>query len=136
MPQPPTLKITEVFSSIQGEGLRQGQPTLFVRLTGCNLECDFCDTKYAWKGGEKLKINQILKKMKKEHEEFPAQWVCITGGEPLIQDLEALTEELKQMGMKIQIETNATRYQDLNVDWYTISPKSPDYFYQPEFRDK
>jgi len=133
MPLPHTLKITEIFSSFQGEGLRQGEPTLFIRLTGCNLKCDFCDTKYAWKGGENLSIDEIIKKIKKEQKEFPASWVCITGGEPLIQDLKALTEELKKMGMNIQIETNATQYQDLNVDWYTVSPKPPDYFFQPEY---
>jgi len=133
MPLPHTLKITEIFSSFQGEGLRQGEPTLFIRLTGCNLKCDFCDTKYAWKGGEHLRIDEIIKRVKKEQKEFPAPWVCITGGEPLIQDLKALTEELKKMGMNIQIETNATQYQDLNVDWYTLSPKPPDYFFQPEY---
>ncbi|MGM0466853.1 MAG: 7-carboxy-7-deazaguanine synthase QueE [Acidobacteriota bacterium] len=136
MPQPHTLKITEIFSSVQGEGLRQGEPTLFIRLTGCNLRCDFCDTKYAWEGGEELEISQILNKVKKEHEKFPSQWVCITGGEPLIQDLKKLTGGLKKMGMKIQVETNATQYQDLPVDWYTLSPKPPDYFFQAEYTEK
>jgi 7-carboxy-7-deazaguanine synthase len=136
MPQPPFLKITEIFSSIQGEGLRQGEPTLFIRLTGCNLKCDFCDTKYAWKGGEKLGVDEIIKRLENEQKKFPAQWVCITGGEPLIQDLNALTKALKKKGAKIQIETNATQYQDLNVDWYTISPKPPDYFFQSEYKEK
>ncbi|MFW6140113.1 MAG: 7-carboxy-7-deazaguanine synthase QueE [Acidobacteriota bacterium] len=136
MPQPHTLKITEIFSSVQGEGLRQGEPTLFVRLTGCNLRCDFCDTKYAWEGGEKLSVEEIIKRVKRERQKFPAPWVCITGGEPLIQDLKGITEALKKMGMKIQIETNATHYQDLNVDWYTLSPKPPDYFFQSEYKKK
>ena len=136
MPQPHTLKTTEIFSSVQGEGLRQGELTLFIRLTGCNLKCHFCDTKYAWKGGENLKIEQILNKVKIEQKKLPAQWVCITGGEPLIQDLKGITEALKKMGMKIQIETNATQYQDLPVDWYTISPKPPDYFFQSEYTEK
>jgi len=100
------------------------------------LKCHFCDTKYAWKGGENLKIEQILNKVKIEQKKLPAQWVCITGGEPLIQDLKELTEALKKMGMKIQIETNATQYQDLPVDWYTISPKPPDYFFQSEYTEK
>ena len=54
MPQPPTLKISEIFPSIQGEGLRQGEPTIFVRFAGCNLRCTFCDTKYAWTGRPKI----------------------------------------------------------------------------------
>jgi 7-carboxy-7-deazaguanine synthase len=62
--------------------------------------------------------------------------VCITGGEPLIQNLKGITEALKKMGMKIQIETNATQYQDLPVDWYTISPKPPDYFFQSNYKEK
>jgi len=133
MPQPHTLKITEIFSSIQGEGLRLGEPTLFIRLTGCNLKCHFCDTKYAWEGGENLRVEQILNRVKKEQKKFPSQWVCITGGEPLIQDLKTLAEALKKIGMKIQIETNATQYQELHVDWYTLSPKPPDNFFQPEY---
>jgi organic radical activating enzyme len=136
MPQPLILKITDIFFSVQGEGLRQGEPTLFIRLTGCNLKCDFCDTKHAWDGGEKLSVDQIIRRVNNEKMRFPVEWVCLTGGEPLLQDVEALTERLKQMGMKIQIETNATRYLDLNVNWYTISPKPPDYFYQPEYTQK
>lgn len=135
MPQPHILKTTEIFSSIQGEGLRQGEPTLFIRLTGCNLRCDFCDTKYAWEGGERLRVEEIIKRIKTEKQEFPAPWVCLTGGEPLIQDLKPLTEAIKILGMKIQIETNATQYQKLNVDWYTLSPKPPDYFFQPEYKE-
>jgi len=136
MPQPHTLKISEIFASVQGEGLRQGEATLFVRLAGCNLKCDFCDTKYAWKGGENLDIEQILSRIEQESKRLPADWVCLTGGEPLMQDLRGLSERLKEMGMKIQIETNATFYQDLSVDWYTVSPKPPDYFFQPEYREK
>jgi len=136
MPQPHTLKISEIFASVQGEGLRQGEATLFVRLTGCNLKCDFCDTKYAWKGGENLDTEQICSRIEKESRQMPADWVCLTGGEPLIQDVRELTERLKEIGMKIQIETNATLYQDLSVDWYTVSPKPPDYFFQPEYREK
>jgi len=136
MPQPHTLKISEIFASVQGEGLRQGEATLFVRLAGCNLKCDFCDTKYAWKGGEGLDTEQICSRIEKESRQMPADWVCLTGGEPLIQDVRELTERLKEIGMKIQIETNATLYQDLPVDWYTVSPKPPDYFFQPEYREK
>jgi 7-carboxy-7-deazaguanine synthase len=136
MPQPPTLKICEIFPSIQGEGLRQGEPTLFIRLSGCNLRCSFCDTKYAWKEGQEMTVESVLKKIQKLHAAFPAQWVCITGGEPLLQNCRDLTESLKKENFKIQVETNATVFQQMKVDWYTLSPKPPQYFYRPEYLKK
>ena len=84
MPQPPTLKIVEIFPSIQGEGLRQGEPTVFIRLSGCNLKCSFCDTKYAWKGGREFTAGEILDEVRKIRRRFPASWVSLTGGEPLL----------------------------------------------------
>lgn len=136
MPQPPTLKITEIFSSVQGEGLRQGEPTLFIRLTGCNLQCDFCDTQYAWEGGEDMSVGGILEKMEEVRQDFPSQWVCLTGGEPFLQDVGNLVQEIKKRGFKVQVETNGTIFQDLSVDWYSVSPKPPDYFFQPEYKNR
>lgn len=136
MPQPPTLKISEIFSSIQGEGLRQGEPTLFIRLSGCNLKCAFCDTKYAWRTAQEMTVDAILDKIRTLRASLPSRWVCLTGGEPLLQDLEGLTNALKKENMLVQLETNATTYQDLEVDWYTLSPKPPDYFYRPEYLKK
>ena len=132
MPQPPILKVSEIFASVQGEGLRQGEPTLFIRLTGCNLRCDFCDTKYAWEGGDDISVLQIMEQVRQQHKEFPADWVCITGGEPLLQDIRELAQKLKGEDLKIQIETNGTRFQKLPVDWYTVSPKPDNYFVHPE----
>ena len=129
MPQPLILKIAEIFPSIQGEGLRQGEPTIFVRLSGCNLNCSFCDTKYAWKQGKEYSINQILDEISRIKTEFPARWICLTGGEPLLQDISSLIQRLKKENFKIQVETNATNYQNLPVDWYTISPKPEKYFF-------
>ncbi len=136
MHQPPTLKINEIFPSIQGEGVRLGKPTLFIRLSGCNLKCDFCDTKFAWHTGQEMSIESILKKLKKMHTTFPTEWVCLTGGEPLYQNIGRLVQQLKAEDLKIQVETNATIYRRIGVDWYTISPKPPDYFYQPEYIKK
>ena len=96
MPQPPILKVSEIFASIQGEGLRQGEPTIFVRLTGCNLRCDFCDTKYSWEGGDDISVQQVIEQVKHRHKEFPADWVCITGGEPLLQDIRELAQKIKR----------------------------------------
>ncbi len=136
MPQRHILKITEIFSSVQGEGLRQGEPTIFIRLSGCNLKCSFCDTKYAWEEGQQYSVDQVLEEVRKIRQSFPAQWICITGGEPLLQDIDGLTRALKKEGLKIQVETNATLYRTLPVDWYSISPKPDRYTYRPEYREK
>lgn len=136
MPQPRILRITEIFPSIQGEGLRQGEATLFVRLSGCNLKCSFCDTKYAWREGQEYSISQILEEIKKLGTRFPARWVCLTGGEPLVQDVGELVRSLKREGFKVQLETNAILYRPLPVDWYSISPKPEEYGCRPEYREK
>ena len=134
IPQRHILKITEIFPSIQGEGLRQGEATIFIRLTGCNLRCSFCDTKYAWKDGREIPVGQIIEKVKNIRKRLPADWVCITGGEPLLQDIRELVEILRDESLKIQVETNGTIKPSLSVDWYSISPKPEKYFYQPEYR--
>jgi 7-carboxy-7-deazaguanine synthase len=130
----PTLRIAEVFPSVQGEGLRLGEPTLFVRLAGCNLRCAFCDTKDAWKGGTLRARDSVVAEVRKLRLDFPADWVCLTGGEPLLQDISGLVRDLKKEGLKVQVETNGTVDRLLPVDWYTVSPKPKDYFYQMRFR--
>ncbi len=132
MPQPPILKIHEVFASLQGEGLRQGEPTLFVRFSGCNLRCRFCDTSTAWEGGEDWDEDEILVQLDRLYSEWPARWVCLTGGEPLLQDLTGLCRKLKDRGFQIQIETNGSRAPQSPVDWFTVSPKPPDYAVHPD----
>jgi len=136
MPQPPTLKISEIFSSIQGEGLRQGEPTIFVRFAGCNLRCSFCDTRSAWRGGRPYSAAQAAEKVRRLRERSPARWVCLTGGEPLLQDLKELVQLLKRGKFKVQVETNATRYAPLPFDWITISPKPRKYTFAPEYRKR
>ena len=136
MPRLPTLKIIEIFASLQGEGLRQGEPTVFIRFSGCNLKCSFCDTRYAWNGGRELTPFQALREIHKIRNRYPADWVCLTGGEPLLQDVSGLVKDLRQEGLKIQVETNATLYRPLTVDWYTVSPKPPRYSFRPEYRKR
>jgi len=136
MPQPHILRIAEIFPSVQGEGLRQGEPTLFIRLSGCNLRCSFCDTKYAWEKGKGYTQDKVLEKIKELHRRFSVRWVCLTGGEPLLQDIGPLVKRLKKEGFKIQLETNASLYSSLPVDWYSISPKPEKYFFQPQYRKK
>lgn len=134
MPQPPTLKIAEIFASIQGEGLRQGEPTIFVRLAGCHLRCPFCDTKRAWTGGRKMPIARIADRVARLRKSQPAEWIVLTGGEPLLQDVGPLARLLKSDAWKIQVETNGVFYRRLPVDWYSVSPKPPDYVFHPEYR--
>ncbi len=135
MPQPHTLKISEIFYSLQGEGLRQGEPTVFIRLSGCNLKCDFCDTQYAWDDGRDLSLDQICTEVQDIKRLRFAQWICLTGGEPLFQDITSLTRRLKTDKWKIQVETNGIFYQSLPVDWYTVSPKPEKYFVHSKYTD-
>lgn len=136
MRRPPTLKTFEVFASVQGEGLRQGEPTIFVRLAGCNLRCSFCDTKRAWGRGRLQTVGEVAESVRLLRRDFPARWVCITGGEPLRQDIGPLIRELRKDGLSIQVETNGTFDPRPAADWYTVSPKPPSYAFRHGFRKK
>jgi 7-carboxy-7-deazaguanine synthase len=133
MRRPPTLKTIEIFASVQGEGLRQGEPTIFVRLAGCNRRCRFCDTKSAWRAGRETTIDDIVGTVFRLQEGLPAAWVCLTGGEPLAQDVRPLVDLLHEEGFLVQIETNGTFPPDRRADWQTVSPKPPDYDVHPGF---
>jgi len=133
MRRPPTLKTTEIFASVQGEGLRQGEPTIFVRLAGCNRRCGFCDTKKAWRGGREMPVEKIVDEVGRLRRGVPAAWVCLTGGEPLAQDVRSLVLRLHEEGLKVQIETNGTFPPDPRADWHTVSPKPPDFDVHPGF---
>ena len=98
-----TLRVTEIFYSIQGESTKTGLPTIFIRLTGCPLRCIYCDTEYAFTGGENLKISEIMQTIKSS----PSQHICITGGEPLAQpNVHILMNELAQLDYDISLETS------------------------------
>ncbi len=77
----PTVRLSEIFFSLQGEAARSGLPTVFVRLTGCPLRCTWCDTEYAFTGGTTTPIEKVLTEVAR----FPTRYVCVTGGEPLAQ---------------------------------------------------
>jgi len=134
MPRPHTLKIAETFASFQGEGGRQGEPTIFVRLAGCNLACAFCDTQYARRGGRPVPISGIVARVERLKKRFPAGWVCFTGGEPMLQDIGPLAAVLKKAGFRVQIETNGTIFRPVAADRITVSPKPPGYTVHPSFR--
>ena len=108
------IKINEIFYSIQGEGVYQGVPTIFIRFQGCNLltHCVWCDTSYAWDGseGEDMEVSQIVDKCVELRPQTYRAWVCITGGEPLAQpeELLALVKKLKQYGFRVEVETNGS----------------------------
>ena len=136
MRRPPTLKTIEIFASVQGEGLRQGEPTIFVRLAGCNLRCGFCDTKKAWHGGRELSVEKIVEEVGRLRNDDPTTWVCLTGGEPLAQNVRPLILRLHAGGFRVQIETNGTFPPALLADWHSVSPKPPDYAVHPGFRKR
>jgi 7-carboxy-7-deazaguanine synthase len=97
------LKITEIFYSLQGEADTAGVPTAFVRLTGCPLRCQYCDTAYAFYGGEWWDAERILVRIK----EFGTRYVCVTGGEPLAQKgCVAFLTQLCDAGLRVSLETS------------------------------
>lgn len=116
------MRISEIFYSIQGEGRLVGMPSVFIRTSGCNLRCDWCDTPYAsWKPeGKNRNLAQILGEVEKHR----ARYAVITGGEPLLaSDIDALALELKNRGHHITIETAATIYKPVVCDLMSMSPK-------------
>lgn len=98
-----SLRITEIFYSLQGESNTVGFPTVFIRLTGCPLRCGYCDTAYAFNGGEKQTLPQIMSQVKR----YATPYVTVTGGEPLAQPAcQALMVELLDAGFQVSLETS------------------------------
>lgn len=95
------LRVSEVFYSIQGEGASCGRATAFIRLGGCTLGCQWCDTKYAWHGGETWDVERLVAAVAA----FPARRVVVTGGEPFEQEIAGLLRALREAGLTIEIET-------------------------------
>jgi 7-carboxy-7-deazaguanine synthase len=97
------MRVTEIFFSIQGEGTRAGRPCVFVRFTGCDLRCVYCDTAYAFHGGREMSRPEILAEVARH----PARLVLLTGGEPLLQaELAALAQDLLDRGHEVTVETH------------------------------
>jgi len=100
------VQVTEIFRSIQGESTYTGLPCVFVRLTGCNLRCTWCDSEYTFTGGEKMTVEEVLNKVRT----WPERLVEVTGGEPLLQkDVYPLMEGLLAAGYRVLLETSGER---------------------------
>jgi 7-carboxy-7-deazaguanine synthase len=116
------MKISELFHSIQGEGKLMGVPSAFVRVSGCNLRCAWCDTPYAsWNpDGQEMDIPTVVQRVRA----FGAKHIVITGGEPLIMpEIEELVTLLKEASCHVTVETAGTIYKRLKLDLASISPK-------------
>ncbi len=111
------MLVNEIFYSLQGEGFHTGTPAVFVRLSGCNLNCPFCDTDHM--EGKEMNEGEIVEEVSRH----PASLVVMTGGEPALQLTESLVDLLHWLGKIVAVETNGTCILPRNVDWITLSPK-------------
>lgn len=112
-------KINEIFYSLQGEGHHTGYPSVFIRFSGCNLQCPFCDTRH--NEGVAMSDTDIIRAINL----YKADWVVLTGGEPSLHIDADFIRLIKQAtGKKIAIETNGTRELPEGIDWVTVSPKT------------
>jgi len=116
-----TLPVMEHFYTIQGEGYHQGRAAYFIRLGGCDVGCVWCDVKESWDASKHplLKIEDLVTAVKKT----PAELVVITGGEPLMHNLDELTDQLQEAGFKTNIETSGSHPLSGLWDWICLSPK-------------
>lgn len=110
-------QIYEIFYSLQGEGFHVGKAAVFIRFSGCNLSCDFCDTIH--ENGTWMDLEKIIEKIRA----YPTRLVILTGGEPGLWVDDMLIKRLHQEGYYISIETNGTRVLPEGIDWITCSPK-------------
>jgi 7-carboxy-7-deazaguanine synthase len=116
-----TLPVMEHFYTLQGEGFHQGKAAYFIRLAGCDVGCVWCDVKDSW-NVEKHPLHQI-EDLVQEVKKTPAGIVVITGGEPLMHNLDQLTKQLKSAGLKTHIETSGAYPLSGQCDWICLSPK-------------
>nr|WP_249066907.1 7-carboxy-7-deazaguanine synthase QueE [Halalkalibaculum roseum] len=115
------LPLMEDFYTIQGEGAHTGRPAYFIRTAGCDVNCWWCDVQESWDESKhpEVKVGDIVKRAK----ESGAEFAVITGGEPLLHDLDPLTMRLKQEGLQTHIETSGSSPLSGYLDWITLSPK-------------
>ena len=114
-------RVNEIFYSLQGEGMRAGEPSVFVRFSGCNLRCPWCDT--VFDTYTLMMADDISREVTRLNGNSVATWVVLTGGEPLLQVDDNLIDTLHQAGYKVAVETNGTVVPPPSVDRITCSPK-------------
>ncbi len=115
-----SLKVNEIFYSLQGEGPLTGTAAVFLRLAGCSMGCSFCDTQYAAAQGTDMPLPDIIAAL----EQYPCRNVIITGGEPTEQNFAPLAHALKRRGWTVQMESNGAQDADVsNIDFLVVSPK-------------
>ena len=112
------LKINDIFYTVQGEGSYVGTPAIFIRLSDCNLACNFCDTEFLT--GIQMTEEEIIKKISA----YDCDFIVLTGGEPSMQNINILCELLKEKGYYITIETNGMFQLPPEINWICLSPKS------------
>lgn len=113
------MRVNEIFYSLQGEGYNTGRAAVFVRLSGCNLKCPFCDTDFAQYTD--MTEAQVVEEICKISDS--CRFVVLTGGEPTLQNTNLLIEMLHMRDYKVAMETNGTRLAPYHADWITVSPK-------------
>jgi organic radical activating enzyme len=125
-----TLKINEIFYSIQGEGARAGEPSLFVRLTGCDLACGFCDTEF--ESGKDMTLPELAGHLQAP-EHGGCKWIVWTGGEPMLQLDEFTIGFFHNHGFKQAIESNGNHPIPRSLDWIVVSPKVAEHVLKRNF---
>lgn len=113
------MRVNEIFYSLQGEGYWTGTPAVFIRFSGCNLKCPFCDTNH------QPYVEMTEEEIMNEVSRYPADLVVITGGEPALQLNNKMIELLHNAEKTVAVETNGTKELPKWVDWVTVSPKEP-----------
>jgi organic radical activating enzyme len=123
-----SLKVNEIFYSIQGEGARAGEPSIFVRLSGCDLKCSFCDTEFA--SGKEMTLEQLANELKAYGR---CKWIVWTGGEPMLQLNDDVISYFHSRGYKQSIESNGNHPIPRSLDWIVVSPKVAEHVLKRHF---
>lgn len=123
------MKINEIFYSIQGEGYRYGEASIFIRLSDCDQACGFCDTEF--ESGKEMSDEELLKYIS----QFPCKWIVWTGGEPTLQLRKSHVDFFKENGYSQAIETNGNNRAPEGLDWVCVSPKVAEHVVAKNFPD-
>jgi len=121
------MRINEIFYSLQGEGARSGEATIFIRLTACDLACGFCDTEFS--SGKDMTIEELLAHVAR----YSSKWITWTGGEPMLQLTHDIVEQFRAAGYLQSIETNGNHAIPFALDWVVVSPKVAEHVLRRNF---